>query len=201
ILLALAIDLAAGDPPGRWHPVAWIGALLDRGTRALAGGSPPRLLARGALLVVGVTALAAAAGWAIAAAAARAGAAGVVLEALALKSVLALRGLAAAGGEVAGHLEGGDLAAARAAVGRHLVSRPTAGLDGPAVASAAVESVAENLTDALAAPLFFFVLLGLPGAAAYRAVNTADAMIGYRDGRLEHFGKAAARLDDLLNLA
>jgi adenosylcobinamide-phosphate synthase len=109
---------------------------------------------------------------------------------------LAVRGLAAAALEVARHLERGDLPAARSAVGRHLVSRPTTALDDAGVASAAVESVAENLTDSVAGPLLFYVTLGLPGAAAYRAINTADAMLGYRDGVLEHFGKAAARLDD-----
>jgi adenosylcobinamide-phosphate synthase len=63
-----------------------------------------------------------------------------------------------------------------------------------------VESVAENLTDSVLAPACFYLAFGLPGAAVYRVINTADAMIGYRDGVLEHFGKVAARLDDLLNL-
>jgi adenosylcobinamide-phosphate synthase len=79
------------------------------------------------------------------------------------------------------------------------VSRPPTGLTPDEVASAAVESIAENLTDAFVAPLCFYLLFGLAGAAAYRAVNTADAMIGYRDGALEWFGKVAARLDDALN--
>jgi adenosylcobinamide-phosphate synthase len=80
------------------------------------------------------------------------------------------------------------------------VSRPTAQLTAGQVASGAIESVAENLTDALVAPAVFFVLLGLPGALAYRALNTADTMLGYREGRLEYFGKVAARLDDVANL-
>jgi adenosylcobinamide-phosphate synthase len=101
---------------------------------------------------------------------------------------------------VAADLERGDLPAARAGAGRHLVSRPTDRLGAPHVASAAVESVAENLTDSVVGPLAVYAVLGLPGAAAYRAVNTADAMIGYRTGALEHFGKVAARLDDALNL-
>jgi adenosylcobinamide-phosphate synthase len=200
VLLALAADLATGDPPNRWHPVAWIGVLLGRGRARLARGSPARLLAGGALLTLVAAALAAAAGAGIAALAAHLGAAGLALEALALKATVSVRGLARAAGQVAEALEGGDLAGARALVGVHLVSRPTGALDEGAVASAAVESVAENLTDALLAPLVLYLVLGLPGAAAYRAVNTADAMIGYRDGDLEHFGKAAARLDDLLNL-
>src|SRR5207248_3000674 len=106
--------------------------------------------------------------------------------------VAAARGVAAA-------LAGGDLDAARVALAQHLVSRPTATLARDEVASAVVESVAENLTDAFVAPLCFYLAFGLAGAAAYRAVNTADAMIGYRDGALEWFGKVAARLDDALN--
>jgi adenosylcobinamide-phosphate synthase len=80
------------------------------------------------------------------------------------------------------------------------VSRPTATLDAGHVASGAIESVAENLTDALVAPVACFVAFGLPGALAYRALNTADTMLGYREGPLEYFGKAAARLDDVANL-
>src|SRR5262249_54209283 len=88
----------------------------------------------------------------------------------------------------------------RGLVGFHLVSRPTSGLSEGQVASAAVESAAENLTDAFVAPLLWYSALGLAGAFLYRTVNTADAMIGYREGALEYFGKASARLDDLLSL-
>jgi adenosylcobinamide-phosphate synthase len=180
--------------------VAWIGRALGAGRRRLARGSPSRLLVSGALLTLVVTALAAGAGWMVTALSGSLGALGLLVEALALKSMLSARGLAEAARAVARDLDHGDLAAARASVGRHLVSRPTAGLDESHVASAAIESVAENLTDAVVAPLLYYVALGLPGVVAYRAVNTADAMIGYREGVLEHFGKVAARLDDLLNL-
>src|SRR5206468_3652092 len=105
----------------------------------------------------------------------------------------------AAARRVATHLRRGDRPAARASVGHDLVSRRTDALDSPRVASAAVESVAENLTDAFVAPACFYLVFGLAGAAVYRAVNTADAMFGYREGPLEHFGKVAARLDDALN--
>ena len=125
---------------------------------------------------------------------------GVVIEGIALKSMLSLRGLARAALAVRDDLARADLGGARAAVGRDLVSRPTAGLGPGQVASAAIESVAENLTDAFLAPLLFFVVFGLPGAVFYRVVNTADAMIGYRDGPLLYFGRVAARLDDALNL-
>ena len=125
---------------------------------------------------------------------------GLVVEALALKSMFSLRGLARTALAVAADLERADLGSARAAVGRDLVSRPTATLDAGQVASATVESVAENLTDAFLAPVLFFLAFGLPGAVAYRVINTADAMIGYREGTLFYFGRVAARLDDLLNL-
>jgi adenosylcobinamide-phosphate synthase len=201
VAVALLVDRLAGDPPSAVHPVAWLGRLIDAGRRALGTGPPPRLLAAGALVVALVTGLAWAAGVLVSSLAARAGAPGIVLEGLALSLAISLRGLAEAADRVGRALAAGDLDAARAAVGRDLVSRPTADLDAGEVAAAAIESVAENLTDAVLAPLAFYLLLGLPGAFAYRAVNTADAMLGYRDGALEHFGKAAARLDDLLNLA
>ncbi|MEX2148274.1 MAG: adenosylcobinamide-phosphate synthase CbiB, partial [Candidatus Rokuibacteriota bacterium] len=128
-----------------------------------------------------------------------AGGPGVVIEALALTTMLSLRDLARAARGVQAALRRGDLDGARAAVGRDLVSRPTALLGPGQVAAAAIESVAENLTDSVVAPVAFYLVFGLPGAFAYRAVNTADAMIGYRQGALEHFGKVAARLDDALN--
>lgn len=199
LLLALALDLAVGDPPNRWHPVAWLGAALDRGRRLLARGSPAALFVAGAALTLVAASAAALVGVGLTAVAARLGWPGVLIEALALKSTLALRGLTRAADGVARELQRGDLMQARAAVGRDLVSRPTAGLDAPAVASATIESVAENLTDSVVGPILFFLAFGLPGAAAYRAINTADAMFGYRDGALEYFGKAAARLDDALN--
>ncbi len=137
---------------------------------------------------------------AVTALAARLGFAGLLVEALALTCLLSLRGLAGAAREVAGELGRGDLVAARRAVGYHLVSRPTEELDEGHVASATIESVAENLTDSLVAPALWFLAGGLAGAAVYRVINTADAMFGYRVGPLEYFGKVAARLDDLLNL-
>jgi adenosylcobinamide-phosphate synthase len=130
---------------------------------------------------------------------ARLGRFGFALEAVALTSLLSVRGLVAAAWRVAAHLRRDDLAAARESVGRDLVSRRTDELDRGHVASAATESVAENLTDAFVAPACFYLAFGLAGAAVYRAVNTADAMFGYHEGPLEHFGKVAARIDDALN--
>src|SRR5688500_15104823 len=190
----------AGDPPGRLHPVAWMGSAIGRGRRALCVSSPVRLLVAGAALTIVVAAAAAMAGALVTALARWAGGPGVVIEALGLTTMLSLRDLARAARRVQGALRGGDLEGARVAVGRDLVSRPTGSLGAGQVAAAAIESVAENLTDSVVAPVAFYLVFGLPGVFVYRAVNTLDAMIGYGQGALEHFGKIAARLDHVLNV-
>ena len=177
-----------------------MGRALAAGRRTLCRGRPAALLLSGTALTLFVMALAAGGGAAVATVAHALGVAGLVLEAAALKSALSLRGLIRAARSVAAALSRGELDTARARLGVHLVSRPTATLDAGEVASGAIESVAENLTDALLAPIVSYLALGLPGALAYRALNTADAMLGYREGELEYFGKFAARLDDAANL-
>jgi adenosylcobinamide-phosphate synthase len=201
LMLAVALDLLLGDPPNRYHPVAWIGRLIALGRRWAASVPTNRLVLYGALLIVVVTMTAvmgelaaqAAAGW-------LPWPGSLLAQAWLLKCSFSLRSLVVAVWEVRDRLEAGDLAGAREAVGRHLVSRPVEELEEGATASAAVESLAENLNDSWVAPLCFYLVGGLPGAWAYRAVNTADAMIGYREGMLERLGGASARLDDLLNL-
>jgi len=196
ILLAVALDLVLGEPPARWHPVVWLGRALDWAERR----TPGRSVADGTAAVGLVIASAWAVGRLLAIAARRLGRAGIVLEALLLKPAFALRRLAEATGGVEDALRAGDLGTARIRVGRDLVSRPTADLGADEVASAAIESASENLVDSIAGPMLAYAVGGLPAAWAYRAVNTADAMWGYRDARYERFGKAAARLDDLANL-
>lgn len=176
-----------------------MGHAIAAGRGRLCAGSPARLLAAGAALTIGVVSTAALTGGLVAMLARAVGGPGVILEALALTTMLALRGLVRAGRRVQAALRAGDLDAARRLVGRDLVSRPTASLGAEQVAAATIESVAENLTDSVVAPIAFYLAFGLPGVFAYRAVNTADSMIGYRHGALEHFGKVAARLDDALN--
>ena len=122
----------------------------------------------------------------------------IVVEIYLLKSALSVRMLGQAATEVARALAEGDVTRARFGL-RSLVSRDTALLDEPLLAAAAVESVAENASDSVVAPLFFFAVGGVPAAVAYRACNTLDSMIGYR-GETEWLGKAAARLDDAANL-
>jgi adenosylcobinamide-phosphate synthase len=199
LLLAVALDLGLGDPPNRWHPVAWMGQAIGAVRRHSPAGPAWLLVIVGGASVAGI-ALAAGgaaallerlvAGWPLVA---------VIVEAVLLKCAFSLRALTSAVTQVRIALAAGDVAGARHALGFHLVSRPTDGLAADAVASGAVESLAENLTDSWVAPICFYLVGGVPAAWAYRAVNTADAMIGYREGRLEYLGKAAARLDDVLN--
>ena len=117
----------------------------------------------------------------------------------AVLTLLAQRSLYAHIERVAAALEDDGLEAARTAVS-HTVGRDTAALDEAGVARAAIESLAENFSDAVVAPSFWMLIAGLPGAAIYKAINTADSMIGHRTERHEDFGWAAARLDDLVNL-
>jgi adenosylcobinamide-phosphate synthase len=114
-------------------------------------------------------------------------------------TLLAQRSLYVHVARVADALERDGLAAGRAAVA-HIVGRDTAALDQAGVARAAIESLAENFSDGVVAPAFWMAIAGLPGAAVYKAINTADSMIGHRTARHAAFGWAAARLDDLVNL-
>ncbi len=114
-------------------------------------------------------------------------------------SLLAQRSLDSHVAAVARALESGGVAEGRAAVA-HIVGRDVRALDEPGICRAAIESLAENFSDGVVAPLFWMVVAGLPGALAYKAINTADSMIGHRTPRHEAFGWAAARLDDLVNL-
>ena len=198
VLAALALDLALGDPPNRWHPVAWVGRLIERGSARAPAGPPVLLVLWGGTVVVGAAGLAALAAAAAVRAAEGWPVAALVVEAAVLKGALALRGLLAATRRVLAALAEGDLPGARRLLARDLVSRPTEDLDAGLVRAAAIESLAENLADSWVAPLFWYLVGGVAAAWAYRAVNTADAIVGYRHGRLEYLGKVAARLDDAL---
>jgi adenosylcobinamide-phosphate synthase len=124
---------------------------------------------------------------------------GILAAGLVASTLVAQRSLHRHVANVAAALEMGGVAAGRQAVA-HIVGRDTEKLDGACVARAAIESLAENFSDAIVAPAFWMAIGGLPGAALYKAINTADSMIGHRSPRYEAFGWAAARLDDLVNL-
>ncbi|HTI67343.1 MAG TPA: adenosylcobinamide-phosphate synthase CbiB [Caulobacteraceae bacterium] len=182
------------------HPVAWLGALIARlelawnrprwppnARRAL--GAATVLLTASAAALAGLAVERALAGWAFA----------PVVIAVVGAFGLAGRSLHDHVRAVARPLATGDLVQARQAVGR-IVGRDTAALDQAGVAAAALESLAESFCDGVVAPVFWFLVGGLPGLFAYKAVNTADSLIGHREPRWRDFGWAAARADDLMNL-
>jgi adenosylcobinamide-phosphate synthase len=209
MLVALALD-AIGELPARWHPVVWYGAAIGRLERSAPSGERAQLVYGAAMILVatplavlpamGMHRLARQANAALAGRGYRRSgiAASAAIEGATLTPFFALRMLTESGQVVRVALERDDLPGAREALA-NLVSRNRADLSAPLVAAAAVESLAENLSDSVVAPLLYYALFGLPGAAFYRLVNTFDSMIGYRE-RYEHLGKAAARLDDALNL-
>ena len=202
LLLAFMLDAGWGDPPWLYrrvpHPVALLGRVLEaaevRWNRP-GLGARARFL-RGLLFVLAVVALAGGLGWAVERLC-NGFLGGWVLEAVLASTLIAFRGLHDRVRAVAEALDLG-LEDARAKVA-HIVGRDPARLDRAGVARAATESLAENFSDGVVAPLFWFALFGLGGLCAYKAVNTLDSMIGYRNARFEAFGKAAARLDDALN--
>ena len=198
---ALAIDAALGEPPARLHPVVGMGSLLSAARRRWRAQGSAAEVAEGAAGLVAVIAVAALCGLAAERALGRLprGAA-LLAEAGVLSSLLALRGLREAVEGVRGALVADDIGAARARASRDLVSRDTAALDASELSGAAIQSLAENLSDSVVAPLLAYAAGGLPAAAAYRALNTADAMWGYRTPELLHHGRAAARADDAANL-
>jgi adenosylcobinamide-phosphate synthase len=199
IAMALALDLALGDPPWMPHPVQLIGRAVTSGEAHLRTGEPRADLSRGALLAYAVAILTAFAAWItveiISIVSGWLGLAGAVLIAW---TTLALNGLDRAAGEVEGALECGRDDLARLAMPA-LVGRDPATLDREAIVRATVESVAENCSDGVLAPLCFLFIGGPVLALAYKAINTLDSMIGYRDACHLYFGRAAARLDDAAN--
>jgi adenosylcobinamide-phosphate synthase len=198
LLGAVALDLIAGEPPAKAHPVVWIGRAVSLAERPAPRDGTGWQLAWGGAVTVGVAGVCGLVAGGAGAVTGRGGALGLVIEAVLLKPSFALGALLRAGKAVEEALLRGELAGARAGL-RALVSRDVESLDEALVAAAAIESLAENLTDSVLAPWLAYALFGLPGAYAYRAVNTLDSMIGYR-GRYEHLGKVAARADDVVNL-
>lgn len=205
---ALILDVLLPEPPNRWHPVAWVGsgiAAARRWVETWPGQAHSRVVQflGGVAILAGGAAVAGCAGRGVQHLGRRLSGrwapAGWLVEAWMLHLLLSLRGLTGAAHEVETALRRSDLPAARRLLGWHLVSRDTSELSASEVAAAAIESVAENASDSVVAPLLAYAVAGLPGALIYRFVNTADAMLGYRDPAREWLGKAPARADDLLN--
>ncbi|MCC1482675.1 adenosylcobinamide-phosphate synthase CbiB [Roseibaca sp. Y0-43] len=202
MLVASLLDMAIGWPERLYarigHPVTWIGALISALEARLNTGQPARRLATGAGVTLGVVLLVGGIAAALQAAL-PSGLWGVLLGGVLAWPLVALRSMHQHVAAVVTPLVAGDLAQARQAVSM-IVGRDPSALDDAGVARAALESLAENTSDGIVAPVFWGMVAGLPGIAAYKAINTMDSMIGHRNARYEHFGKAAARLDDLANL-
>jgi adenosylcobinamide-phosphate synthase len=198
VVLSLLLDRWWGEPPPALHPVVWMGNYLQRVGRHVPDHRPRTAFVMGALYwLIGATLLAGMYYFAQAMLAKLPPWAGTIGTALLLKPLFALRLLLTEVAAVESSLSE-SVSAGRARLA-HIVSRDTAQLSLGEIRESALESLAENLSDSVVAPLLWFALLGLPGAAVYRFANTADAMWGYR-GRWEWGGKFAARIDDLLNL-
>ena len=200
---ALTCEALFGYPQALYraigHPVTWIGALIRRLDRMLNREGDSFLVRKLGGCLALVLLLAITGGVALALQGLLAGWIGFALLALLAASLPAQRSLDEHVAEVAQALETQGLEAGRRAVSM-IVGRNTAVLDEAGVARAAIESLAENFSDGVVAPLFWTALGGLPGGVLYKAANTADSMIGHRTKRHEAFGWAAARFDDLINL-
>jgi adenosylcobinamide-phosphate synthase len=202
-VVALALDLAVGEPPNRFHPVVWMGRVigyLDSKVGRKEPRNPTRERAWGVLVcllpilifVLAFTALLAMArhwvgmiAWAL-------------LSAVLFKTLFAIRSLEVHTAPMIEDLQRGDLAAARGKVAM-VVSRDVSKLDQAHITSCAVETVAENLVDSVLSPMFYFGLAGVPGATFLRVSNTEDGMIGYLSDRHRNVGWFAARLDDAMH--
>jgi len=197
--LAYLLDILVGDPPRLPHPVVIIGKTISVLEGILYSPGRARGLLGGAVMALAVVVSAYAAGagllhllgsinpWLSSAA-----------EIWIISTTLAARGLAGAARDVLDPLTRSDLPAARMMVGR-IVGRETSSMDTRGVVRATVETVAENTVDGVIAPLFYALVGGAPLALAYRAVNTLDSMVGYKNERYLYFGRFSARLDDVAN--
>jgi adenosylcobinamide-phosphate synthase len=203
-LIAMLIELCFGYPEWLFraigHPASWMGRLIDGLDRLLnsATAAPKARRFAGTIALLLILLIVAAIAVVVQHELLRLRF-GFLLVALLAASLIAQRSLHRHVADVADALDKGGLAAGRAAVAR-IVGRDPGSLDTAGVARAAIESLAENFSDAVVAPVIWVVIGGLPGVALYKAINTADSMIGHRTARHEAFGWAVARLDDLVNL-
>lgn len=202
------LDLLLGDPHWLWHPVRGIGKIIEwteRGLRRAFGIRPEResdagkKMAAGILLVIMVlTAVLTITCGLLTLAGMVHPAFRVVLECMICYQMLAMKSLKVESMKVCHALKGGDMEAARSAVSM-IVGRDTGHLTAEGITKAAVETVAENTSDGVIAPLLYMLVFGVYGGVAYKAVNTMDSMVGYRNDKYLYMGRFAARLDDVCN--
>ena len=199
LLSAFLLDLVVGDPPWFPHPVVLMGKLISSGDRFLWTGNICRDFVSGMVLSLVLIAVTILASWALLYSLTfMSPLIAFVLTAGLASTTLATRGLLDAITRIETSLRSGNLVEAREKLG-HIVGRETSALNEDKVLRASLESLAENTSDGIVAPLFYLFLGGIPLAMTYKAVNTLDSMIGYRTERYCYFGKFAARLDDVAN--
>ncbi|PWV98963.1 adenosylcobinamide-phosphate synthase [Hoeflea marina] len=205
LLAALMLDRLVGDPDWLWrrlpHPVVWFGAAIGLADRHLnrEDDSPAKRRMKGRVAIAALLLLAVAAGLLVHFLLFRLGPLGWLLEAVIVAVLLAQKSLADHVAAVPAALRTGGIEAGRKAVSM-IVGRDPDTLDHPAVGRAALESLAENFSDGIVAPVVWYAIAGLPGLLAYKMLNTADSMIGHLNDRYRDFGRAAALLDDVANL-
>nr|WP_235818983.1 adenosylcobinamide-phosphate synthase CbiB [Halomonas massiliensis] len=199
VSVAIVVDLVVGDPRCLPHPVVGMGWLIAALEKRWNQGSALTRCAKGALLTIVVVGAVFALAWGgLAVLAQMHPMLAIAAEIWLLATTLAIKGLHSAALVVATPLAQGDLVAARQALAM-IVGRDTHALEESEITRGTVETVAENTVDGITAPLFFALIGGAPLALAYKAVNTLDSMVGYRNERYADFGYASAKLDDLAN--
>ncbi len=197
IAIGLMLDRLIGDPPNWPHPVRWIGTLILRLTKQLNKGSKRKL--KGLILVLVIVGISFSIALVLVTVAYSIHIVlGIALESILIASGLAQKSLKNAAMDVYKPLIEGDLPNARVKLS-WIVGRDTEYLDEEEITRGVVETVSENISDGVTAPLFFAFLFGAPGLWAYKAINTLDSMVGYKNEQFEEFGYTAAKLDDVAN--
>ncbi|MFE8698877.1 adenosylcobinamide-phosphate synthase CbiB [Cytobacillus sp. FJAT-53684] len=197
ITLAYVLDQMIGDPENWPHPVRWMGSLIYKLEKSWNKGSSKKIKGIGMLLAVlavvgGISVLIVVLFYLIHPVA------GILAEGILISTAIAQKSLKEAGITVYVPLEKGDMEEARRKLS-YIVGRDTDQLDEPEMVRGTVETVAENTSDGITAPLFWALIGGAPFAMMYRVINTCDSIVGYRNERYEDFGWASARLDDIVN--
>ncbi|GFO97225.1 adenosylcobinamide-phosphate synthase [groundwater metagenome] len=193
LLLALLLDILFGEPPAFMHPVVWMGNLIN-----FFVSRAPRRQSKlyGLFMAVFCAGTALLAGLVIASSGEDL--MSLIIAAFFLKSTFSIRMLIVSALGIKKDLDGGMIDKVRSDL-KTFVGRETGGLNKPQASSAVIESLAESFVDGILSPLFFYLLFGLPGALAYRMINTLDSMVGYKKKPFHELGYASARLDDIAN--
>jgi len=200
LCLAVLIDMALGEPPSRFHPTVWMGRLIEVEYRFGRKLRPSMQKAYSVVLAVVVIGGFAGASYCFLQLVNRLPIEPIqiIISAILLKSTFSIRKMREYACDLAEALRRGDYVRARSIL-KHIVRRDPATLSDTQVISAGVETVAEGIGDGIASPLFYYALFGVPGAFAYRAINTLDSMVGYKDPEFLKLGWFSAKLDSLAN--